>query len=382
MSDKNEHGNKMMSNLELYIGLMSGTSLDGIDAVLVDLSEDKMEVIDFEYLPFASEIQHQLHQLSAPNAQVTLQAFGEMDTALGCLFADTVNALLCKTNFAASHIKAIGSHGQTVYHSPLGQFPFTLQIGDPNCIAQHTRITTVADFRRRDIAAGGQGAPLVPAFHHAVFHSINETRCIVNIGGIANVTVLPAESDSAVMGFDTGPGNVLLNQWIKRHLHHDYDAQGAWAKTGCIHFDLVEKLKSEFYFQAPPPKSTGVDYFSLNWLEAKCETNRYAVEDVQASLTYLTAITICEAIARVAPQTSRILVCGGGVHNHYLMQLLNENAHCVVQSTADFGLHPDHVEAIAFAWLAKQTLNQKTGNLQTVTGARCNVILGGIYPVS
>ncbi len=372
----------MIGNFELYIGLMSGTSLDGIDAVLVNLTDDKMEVIDFEYMPFSQEIQFRLHQLSAPNAQVTLQEFGEMDTALGCLFAQTVNTLLCKTNLAPSQIEAIGSHGQTVYHAPLGQFPFTLQIGDPNCIAQNTRITTVADFRRRDVAAGGQGAPLVPAFHHAVFHSPCETRCVVNIGGIANVTFLPANTHQSIIGFDTGPGNVLLNQWIKRHLQHNYDAQGAWAKTGQIDFKLVEKLKNEPYFQALPPKSTGVDYFSLDWLELQCETGNYTIETIQASLTYLTAITICEAISRTATQTSRILVCGGGVHNDFLMQLLNENAHCEVQSTADFGLHPDHVEAIAFAWLAKQTLNQKTGNLQAVTGASCNVILGGIYPVN
>lgn len=372
----------MIGNVELYIGLMSGTSLDGIDAALVNLSSDKMEVIDFEYLPFSQEIQHRLHQLSAPNAQMSLQEFGEMDTALGCLFAQTVNTLLRKTHLSASQITAIGSHGQTVYHSPLGQFPFTLQIGDPNCIAQKTHITTVADFRRRDIAAGGQGAPLVPAFHHAVFHSSSETRCVVNIGGIANVTVLPADGSESVIGFDTGPGNVLLNQWIKKHLNHHYDAQGAWATTGKIDFELVEQLKNEPYFQAPSPKSTGVDYFSMDWLERQCDIGNYAPENIQASLTYLTAITICEAIARTAPQTSRILVCGGGVHNQYLMQLLAENAHCTVQSTADFGLHPDHVEAIAFAWLAKQTLNQKTGNLQAVTGASCSVILGGIYPVS
>ncbi|HCT99251.1 MAG TPA: anhydro-N-acetylmuramic acid kinase [Methylococcaceae bacterium] len=371
----------MSKQQALYIGLMSGTSLDGIDAVLVDLHDDKIEVMAFEYLPFSSAIQHQLHQLSAPNARVSLQTFGELDTTLGLLFAKTVNALLAKTSIAPSQIKAIGSHGQTVYHAPVGPFPFTLQIGDPNCIAQHTHITTVADFRRRDIAAGGQGAPLVPAFHRAMFASTHETRCVVNIGGIANVTVLPADNEKPVMGFDTGPGNTLINQWIKRHLSCDYDKQGAWAKTGNVNFALVQQLKQDPYFQAPPPKSTGVDYFSLDWLDKHCQLTAYAPQTLQASLTYLTALTICEAIAAIAPDTSRILVCGGGGHNAYLMQLLRENAPCLVHSTAEFGLHPDHVEAVAFAWLAKQTLCGKAGNLQAVTGAQSEVILGGIYYV-
>ncbi len=368
-----------MQHSELYIGLMSGTSLDGIDAALVNLSNDSVELVAFEYLPFSMEIQLELQKISAPNALISLQDYGEMDARLGHWFALVVKNLLKKKQLQANSITAIGSHGQTVYHAPAGKFPFSLQIGDPNYIAEKTGITTVADFRRRDIAAGGQGAPLVPAFHEAVFHCENETRCIVNIGGIANVTVLPANPNEAVIGFDTGTGNVLLNQWIQRHCQDCYDADGAWANTGKIDFKLVETLKKEPYFDAPPPKSTGVDYFSLTWLETQCDLKSYLPEDVQASLCYLTAITICEAIERVAPETSRILVCGGGVHNQYLMKLLAENALCVVQSTADFGLHPDHVEAIAFAWLAKQTLNHKAGNLKTVTGAEKSVILGGIY---
>ena len=368
-----------MPPLELYIGLMSGTSIDGIDAALVNLRNNRLELIAFEYLPFSVELQCKLQQLSAPNAQILLQEFGEMDARLGQLFASTVKNLLRKKNLPATAITAIGSHGQTVYHAPSGRFPFSLQIGDPNCIAEQTGITTVADFRRRDLAAGGQGAPLVPAFHEAVFRCSSETRCIVNIGGIANVTILPADNDKAVIGFDTGTGNVLLNQWIQRHCNDCYDAEGAWASTGKVDFELVSLLKQEPYFHAPPPKSTGVDYFSLAWLESQCELQNYLPEDVQASLCYLTAITICEAIEHIAPETARILVCGGGVHNAYLMRLLTENAPCPVQSTADFGLHPDHVEAIAFAWLAKQTLNQKAGNLQAVTGAKHPVILGGIY---
>ncbi len=368
-----------MSFSELYIGLMSGTSLDGIDAALVNLTDDCVELVAFEYLPFSLEIQQKLQQLSVPNAPIFLYEYGEMDARLGHLFASAVKNLLRKKNLSANAITAIGSHGQTVYHAPSGRFPFSLQIGDPNCIAEQTGITTVADFRRRDIAAGGQGAPLVPAFHQAVFHCENETRCIVNIGGIANITVLPANENDTVIGFDTGTGNVLLNQWIQKNLGKNYDANGAWANTGKVDFSLIECLKKEPYFHTLPPKSTGVDYFSLAWLETHCDLKKYLPEDVQASLCYLTAMTICDAIVKIAPETARILVCGGGVHNAYLMNLLVENAPCVVQSTADFGLHPDHVEAIAFAWLAKQTIQQKAGNLQAVTGAKHPVILGGIY---
>ncbi len=368
-----------MQTSELYIGLMSGTSIDGIDAALVNLSNNNVELIAFECLPFSVEIQRKLHELSAPNAKILLQDYGEMDVCLGHLFANAVKNLLSKTNLSAAEIVAIGSHGQTIYHAPSGRFPFTLQIGDPNCIAEQTGITTVADFRRRDVAAGGQGAPLVPVFHEAVFRCHSETRCIVNIGGIANVTILPANKTKNVIGFDTGTGNVLLNQWIKRHFKLSYDDDGAWANSGKVNFELVKMLKNESYFHALPPKSTGVDYFSLAWLESKCDLNNYLPEDVQASLCYLTAITICEAIERVAPETTRILVCGGGVHNGYLMKLLAENSLCPVQSTADFGLHPDYVEAIAFAWLAKQTIHQKAGNLQAVTGAKHLAILGGIY---
>lgn len=368
-----------MSPSELYIGLMSGTSIDGIDAALVNLSDDNVELIAFEYLPFSHEIQIELQKLSAPNAQIYLQNYGEMDTRLANWFVRAVKTLLSKQQLSPTEIIAIGSHGQTVYHSPSGQYPFSLQIGDPNYIAEQTGITTVADFRRRDLAVGGQGAPLVPAFHKAVFHCKNETRCIVNIGGIANITVLSANEDIPVLGFDTGAGNILLNQWTLQHLNKSYDQNGAWANTGVVNFELVNCLKKEPYFHASPPKSTGVDYFSLAWLESKCNLSHYLPEDVQASLCYLTAITICDAIEKFAPETTRILVCGGGVHNAYLMNLLITNAPCPVQSTSDFGLHPDHVEAIAFAWLAKQTLNQKTGNLESVTGANRPVILGGIY---
>jgi anhydro-N-acetylmuramic acid kinase len=364
---------------EFYIGLMSGTSLDGIDAALVDFSANQAQLVGFEYLPFPEDIQSAIQRLSKPDALISLKEYGAMDARLGHLFADIVNTLLAKADMPASSIKAIGSHGLTVYHAPEIKFPFSLQIGDPNVIAELTGITTVADFRRRDIAAKGQGAPLVPAFHQAVFQHPDEHRCIVNIGGIANITVLPKHQSSAVIGFDTGPGNTLMDLWIKLHRNLPYDKNGAWAKTGNIDHNLVELLKQDAYFSSAPPKSTGKEYFSLPWIYQYFDAFSYKAEDIQASLCFLTAITICDAIKEHAPTTERILICGGGIHNEYLLELIQQNIGCPVESTEQYGLHPDHVEAVAFAWLARQTLNNLPGNLKEVTGAIDSVILGGIY---
>jgi anhydro-N-acetylmuramic acid kinase len=382
---------------ELYIGLMSGTSLDGIDAALVDFTAEKAQLVEFEYLPFSTDIQSAIQRLSKPDALISLKEYGAMDARLGHLFADVVNTLLAKTDMPASSIKAIGSHGLTVYHAPeirppgmvevpqsvgnrCGRFPFSLQIGDPNVIAELTGITTVADFRRRDIAAKGQGAPLVPAFHQAVFQNPDEHRCIVNIGGIANITVLSKHQSTEVIGFDTGPGNTLMDLWIKLQRNLPYDKNGAWAKSGKIDHSLVDLLKQDLYFKAPPPKSTGKEYFSLPWIYQYFDAFSYKAEDIQASLCFLTAITICDAIKQYAPDTERVLICGGGIHNDYLLELIQQQLECPVESTELYGLHPDHVEAMAFAWLARQTLNNLPGNLKEVTGATNSVILGGIYP--
>lgn len=364
---------------ELYIGLMSGTSLDGIDAALVDFTDNKSHLVEFEYLPFPDDIQSSIQQLSKPNALISLKEYGAMDARLGHLFADIVNSLLAKAKISASSVSAIGSHGLTIYHAPEINFPFSLQIGDPNIIAELTGITTIADFRRRDIAARGQGAPLVPAFHQAAFQHPDEHRCIVNIGGIANITVLPKHQSSEVIGFDTGPGNTLMDLWIKLQQNQSYDKNGAWAKTGNINHDLVALLKRDPYFNAAPPKSTGKEYFSLPWVYQYFDAFSYKAEDVQAGLCFLTAITICDAIKKYAPATERLLICGGGIHNEYLLELIQQNIECPVESTERYGLHPDHVEAVAFAWLARQTMNNLPGNLKEVTGATDSVILGGIY---
>lgn len=364
---------------ELYIGLMSGTSLDGIDAALVDFTGDEVQLIGFEYLPFPADIQSTIQRLSKPDALISLKEYGAMDTRLGHLFADIVNTLLAKADIPAASVKAIGSHGLTVYHAPDIKFPFSLQIGDPNIIAEKTGITTVADFRRRDIAAKGQGAPLVPAFHQAAFHHPDEYRCIVNIGGIANITVLPKHQSAEVIGFDTGPGNTLMDLWIKLHQNLSYDKNGDWGQTGKIDHALVALLKQDPYFNAVPPKSTGKEYFSLPWVYQYFDAFRYKAEDIQASLCFLTAITICDAIKKYAPATERVLICGGGIHNAYLLELIQQHLECPVESTERYGLHPDHVEAMAFAWLARQTMNNLPGNLKEVTGAINSVILGGIY---
>ncbi len=359
---------------------MSGTSVDGIDAALVDFSGNAIKLIAFDYQSFDSHIRDKIQAISHADAVVSLNDYGSLDAQLGHLFSQAVDALISKAKLPASAIKAIGSHGLTVYHSPDGHWPFSLQIGDPNIIAEHTGITTVADFRRRDIAAKGQGAPLVPAFHQAVFSDTNENRCIVNIGGIANITVLPKHENAPVTGFDTGPGNTLMDLWINKFHGSSYDKNGAWAQSGSVNHELVGQLKQDPYFSALPPKSTGKEYFSLSWLYQLVDVSQFKPEDIQASLCLLTATTIADAIKQHSPATERVLICGGGIHNAYLFELIHQQLECPVESTADYGIHPDHVEAVAFAWLARQTLNHLPGNLKEVTGAKNSVILGGIYP--
>ena len=362
---------------ELYIGLMSGTSLDGIDAGLVDFSDDKIRLIDFHYQPFSAELRETIHQLSQANQAIFLKDYGHLDSHLGHLFAEASLSLLEKSNLKPSDIRAIGSHGQTVYHAPESINGFSLQIGDPNRIAELTGITTIADFRRRDIAVGGQGAPLVPAFHQAVFGDQNQAKTIVNIGGIANISILDGDS---VLGFDTGPGNTLLDLWCQQHCNQTYDKNGDWAASGKLNLELLSIFKQDEYFQLPPPKSTGKEYFSSVWLQQKLSSfSNLKPVDVQATLCQLSADSIAEAINQYALNNQQTLICGGGTHNQQLLKLLAEKLNSPINSTADYGINPDHVEAIAFSWLARQTINNLPGNLPMVTGARSPVILGGIY---
>lgn len=374
-----------MTTKKLYIGLMSGTSMDGVDAIVLDFSAGHCQILATHYAPYPADIRNALLALVEHHRKpVNLSELGELDARLGHFYADATLELLNKAALEPAFVEAIGSHGQTVLHRPpghhTGSFPSTLQIGDPNIIAHKTQITTVADFRRRDIAAGGQGAPLVPAFHAAFFQNPVEDRVVLNIGGIANITVLPA--NGTVSGFDTGPGNTLLDQWAKRYLDIEYDTGGNIAGKGKPVAILLEQLMSDRYFQISAPKSTGREYFNLMWLEAYL-TNfaQFSPTDVLATLTELTARSIAKAICDYAPATSRIYICGGGIHNNTLVnrlsQLLPETT---LESTIKAGLDPDYVEAAAFAWLAKQTLEGKPGNIPAVTGAQTPVVLGGIYP--
>lgn len=356
------------------MGLMSGTSLDGIDAVLADFSTGYPQIIATDHQETPIELRQQILALCEPGHD-EINRLGEIDVTIGKNFAMAALSLLKKENISPQTIRAIGSHGQTIRHHP--QRNFTLQIGDPNIIAAHTGITTVADFRRRDIALGGQGAPLVPGFHHAVFASPTHHRTIVNIGGIANITILPANS-AHILGFDTGPGNTLLDAWTMKHFNQPYDKDGAWAQQGKTQPELLAHLLKDAFFQRSSPKSIGREYFNLPWLEQQLPPDIHPI-DVQATLTELTAHTIIDAIIALQP-SGDIFVCGGGTNNQYLMSRLTQLARThTVTTTQQVGIAPQWIEALAFAWLAKQTLEKKPGNITTVTGAACKTILGGVY---
>ena len=365
---------------DLYIGLMSGTSLDGIDAALVHFEKEHTTVLETLCLPILSDLKDEIKSLINPTEN-EINRLMAIDVQLGKNFAEAAKQLINKAKVKKEDIAAIGSHGQTIRHLPTAKHPTTLQIADPNIIAEATGITTVADFRRRDMAAGGQGAPLVPAFHEQIFRDTNKNRVILNLGGIANITILPADKNKPVTGFDTGPANTLINHWIQQQQNKSYDESGKWALTGKINEEFLEQLSSDNYFQLTPPKSTGTEYFNTAWLTEKLSTFPFlAAEDVQASLTALTAMSISDAINSYSVNTDELIICGGGVHNKFLLQQLSEFLPGIeISSSLKYGLDPDYIEATAFAWLAKQTIEHKAGNLPDVTGAKRKVILGGIY---
>lgn len=364
--------------MDKFIGLISGTSMDAIDAVLVSFEAATPRLLAHHSLPLSHEIRTELTALQQPGHD-ELNRTARLDIEMGRLFAQSTSELLELSGCQPREIIAIGSHGQTIRHLPNGEYRTSFQIGDPNLIAELTGITTVADFRRRDMAAGGQGAPLVPAFHNQVFRSDTLNRVIVNIGGIANITVLPADRDEPVIGFDTGPGNGLMDAWIGRHQGRNHDHRGEWAARGRVLPELLDRMLTDPYFSLAAPKSTGKEYFHLDWLQ-KYLAKKMAAEDVQATLCELTATTITNAIRHVGPGTEEIYVCGGGVYNQHLMQRLVELLKpAKTASTDELGLAPDWVEAICFAWLAKQTLHRHPANLPSVTGARHDVVLGGIF---
>lgn len=365
---------------ELYIGIMSGTSADGIDVALVDFSQPVPAVRATHYTPYSNDLRNRILALCR-QGENEIQRLGELDVLLGREFARAVIHLLETHSIPSLDVTAIGSHGQTVRHHPHPPYQFTLQIGDPNIIAAETGITTVADFRRMDIAHGGQGAPLVPAFHQHVFSPAETHRAIVNIGGIANVTILK-QNDSEAVGFDTGPGNVLMDAWIHLHLNKNHDSDGAWGAQGTADTTLLASLLNHDFFRKQTPKSTGREQFHLDWLQThlqQAEKNLRA-EDVQATLAELTASSIVESVQQQLPE-GEILICGGGAHNKFLMSRLRALAEprFSVETTMHYGLDPDWIEATAFAWLARQTIRRETGNLPRATGARKTAILGGVY---
>lgn len=368
-----------MPSKDYYIGLMTGTSIDAIDAALVNFSSGQPQLTFSQNTRIPDELKRELHALTQPGDN-EIERMGIADRTLGELLADSATNLLRSTGIRAEDIHAIGSHGQTIRHRPDLPTTFTLQIGDPNVIATRTGIVTIGDFRRHDMALGGEGAPLAPAFHNAVLRSNDEDRIILNIGGISNITVLPADPNADVVGFDTGPGNTLLDANAKRSLDEPYDKYGRLAAEGTANKDLLNALLRDSYFSAPPPKSTGREYFNWSWLESTISKFDISPADLQATLAQLTVESIMRAIKCYGTEQGKILVCGGGVRNTYLFeQLQNYRDQYEVVSTADYGIDPDVMEAMCFAWLAKQRLENKPGNLPSVTGADKAVVLGGIY---
>jgi anhydro-N-acetylmuramic acid kinase len=362
---------------ELYLGMISGTSMDGVDAVLVEFEDHACRVLDATTTPYSAPLLQDLRGI-VEVPRTSLRDLGSLDHRIGKFFATCARELIARAGFDADDVRAIGHHGQTIFHSPGGDAPFSMQIGDPNVVAADTGICTVADFRRLDMALGGQGAPLVPAFHAWCFGAQTEARAVVNIGGIGNITTL--EPDRPVLGFDTGPGNTLLDLWVRRHQALDYDRNGEWAASGATDPDLLETLLAEPYFDAPPPKSTGRELFNMDWLGQRLAHHAATrPADVQATLSDLTAVTIARSIERVLPSCRRLIVCGGGAHNADLMARLQRASGKHVGTTAEYGIAPDWVEGAAFAWLARARLRGDAGNVPTVTGARRSAILGGVY---
>ena len=390
---------------ELYIGLMSGTSLDGADGVLVDFSQPQLRVVSSATTAFSSDFRAELLALNSPSHN-ELHRAALAANQLATLYGRVVDQLLVQAGVSAADVTAIGAHGQTVRHQPQqpntsvgmndgrnaesiaesnAEFSasYTLQLNNPALLAEHTRIDVVADFRSRDLAAGGHGAPLVPAFHQSVFSAPDAATLVLNIGGIANLSVLPpSSSSSAVLGFDCGPGNALMDAWAQKHIGQMFDNGGAWAASGQLIEPLLESLLAEPYFAQPPPKSCGRDLFSTAWLAGKLAPFSSArPQDIQYTLAELTARSCITGASSYLNNSKTLIVCGGGAFNTHLMQRLQAGLPSLeVISSSERGLAPLQVEAAAFAWLARQTVKRLPGNLPSVTGAAGLRVLGAIYP--
>jgi len=364
---------------EKYIGIMSGTSFDGVDVVLCEIDATSCTLLESIEFPFPSELKSEL--LSMIVGQCTLEEVGRADHSLGLLFTEAVASLLVSYHIDASTVRAIGLHGQTLWHDPVGEYAFTLQLGDPNILTAKTGIEVVADFRRKDVALGGQGAPFAPAFHEFIFGNINGFISVVNIGGMANITVLAKTENDKLMGYDTGCGNVLMDMWITKHKNLSYDKDGAWAKSGEVDYALLDVMMSDDYFSLDYPKSTGREKFNEGWLDtcisnvgAKNDSHIPRPTDVQRTLLELTALSISNEVLKF--NTDVALLCGGGAKNTFLVErikALMPNVEVAIAQNAD------EIEAMTFAWLAYKRIHKEKVNLKDVTGASDNAILGGVY---
>jgi len=369
-----------MGQSELFVGLMSGTSLDGVDGLLADFGPPRPRLLAHAHHGFAPDLRGTIERLTQPGDD-ELRRAAVAAQHLARAYASVVQDVLLHANVEPEQVRAIGVHGQTVRHRP--DEGYTLQLNSPAALAELTGIDVVADFRSRDVAAGGQGAPLVAAFHAAIF-ATDAARAVVNIGGISNVTGIPARGgDGSVIGFDCGPGIVLIDAWAGRHLGEPIDRDGHWAASGHTHAALLESMLAEPYFALSPPKSTGRELFNPEWLGVHLDGRQIDPKDVQATLTRLTARTIGQSITRFLSGVGDLIVCGGGALNLTLMKMLAEEcAPRPVTSSAALGIDPQHVEALAFAWLAREHIARRPGNVPDVTGARGARVLGALYPGS
>ena len=363
-----------------YVGLLSGTSMDGADAALIECAGDSSTLVHALTLNYPGSLNSRIRQAIGEHARLEIRIATELDVMLGEHFANAVDRLLSEAGTLAHDIIAIGSHGQTICHAAQNKPPFSLQLGDPNVIAEATGIDVIADFRRRDLAAGGQGAPLAPLLHAALLRSGDESRAVVNIGGIANITLLPANPGLPITGFDTGPGNCLLDENCSRHLHQQFDPDGQWAASGQVQPGALKSLLADPFFELPGPKSTGRETFNSRWVERQLKDNLVDPVDLQATLGQLTAETIATAIGTAQPDTERVLVCGGGVHNTDLMQRLGRCLSAIpVCPSNTAGVDPDWVEAHLFAWLARHHVEQIKIDTRSITGAKHQYIPGALY---
>jgi len=352
--------------------MMSGTSLDGVDVALCEIDADSCKLLHFKEFPFAVELKDEI--LNIINANTTLREIGTLNIKLGHLFADAINSFLKFHKINAIDINTIGLHGQTLWHEPDSEFPFSTQLGCPNVVFAHTGIKVVNDFRNMDIANGGQGAPFTPAFHKEIFKHIKKRTAVLNIGGMANITLL----DEELKGWDTGCGNVLLDYWISQTQQKSYDKDGEFAQSGIVNMDLLNSMLEDEYFKKLPPKSTGREYFNATWL-----ANHLPVfqtlndEDVQRTLLELTARSIAQDVKKI--DVELLVLCGGGAKNIFLVQRLAQLTKIEVKRSDEFGVSSDALEAMAFAWLAYKRVNNEVVDLKSVTGAKKNSILGAIY---